>query len=94
MLRDATEISNAIDLIYEVCEEIRDKDGCSECPIRHICVDAPETSFMDVIESNHARMWDEFIDYADDVEFPKSELDAQYADFRRKLEIEERMLDE
>ena len=94
MLRGAKEISNAIDLIYEVCEEIYDKDGCSGCPINHICINAPETSIVDVVEANRPSLWDDFLSYADEVEYIKSDLDGRYADFKRKLDLEERMLDE
>lgn len=94
MLKDAREASRVIDLMFESCENIRDHSGCAECPIRNICLDDPEVSFMDIFEVSHAAMWDEYFNYADNVEFPKEDLDAQWADFLRKFEEEERMLDE
>lgn len=94
MLKDARETGRVIDLMFVACENIRDHNGCAECPIRLICLDDPEVCFMDIFDTSHDAMWDEFYNYADTVEYPKEELDAQYADFARKLDIEERMLDE
>lgn len=94
MLKDAKETSRAIDLMFESCENIRNKDGCAECPLRSACLNDPEVHFMDIFESSYPNLWDEFYTYADNVEYPKEELDAQHADFARKLDIEERMLDE
>lgn len=94
MLKDAREIGRAIDLLFESCENIRDHDRCDECPIRHICLEDPEVSFVDIFESSHDTLWDEFLNYADNVTFRRADLDAQNADFLRKLDIEERMLDE
>ena len=94
MLKDARETSRVIDLMFEACENIRDHDGCAECPIRSVCLNDPEITFMDIFDSSYAAMWDEYYNYADTVTFPKSELDAQFADFMRKYEAEERMLDE
>ena len=94
MLKDARETGRVIDLMFVACENIRDHDGCAECPIKHICLEDPEVSFMDILDSSHDALWDDFYNYADNIEYPKSELDAQYADFARKLDAEERMLDE
>lgn len=94
MLKDAREISRSIDLMFEACENIRDHDRCDECPIKYICLQDPEVSFMDIVDSSHDAMWDELLNYADTVAFRKADLDAQNADFMRKLAIEERMLDE
>ena len=90
MLKDAREVSKAIDILFEACENIRDHDRCDECPINDICLQDPEVSFMDLFEFSHAALWDEYINYADNVTFRKEDLDAQDADFRRKLDIEER----
>ena len=94
MLKDAREISRSIDLMFESCENIRDYDRCEECPISHICLEDPEVTFIDIFESSHDALWDEFLNYADTVTFKKSDWDAQSADFLRKLATEERMLDE
>ena len=94
MLKDAREISRSIDLMFESCENIRDHDRCEECPSSHSCLEDPEVTFIDIFESSHDALWDEFLNYADNVTFKKADLDAQNADFLRKLAIEERMLDE
>lgn len=89
MLKDAREISRAVDIMFEACENIRDHDRCEECPIRCICLQDPEITFMDIFEGSYEALWDEYINYADNVTFRRADLDAQNADFRRKLEIEE-----
>ena len=94
MLKDAREISRACDLIFVACNNIKDHDACENCPLNCLCLDDPEVSVLDLGDLVSASSWDEFIDYADNVEFSKEDLDAQYADFKRKLDIEERMIDE
>ena len=94
MLKDAREISRSIDLMFEGCENIRDHDRCDECPLRNLCLQDPEVTFMDIFESSYDALWDEYITYADNVTFREEDLDAQNADFLRKLDIEERMIDE
>ena len=90
MLKDAREISRSIDIMFEACENIRDHDRCDECPINDICLQDPDVGFMDLFEFSHDALWDEYINYADNVTFRKEDLDAQDADFRRKLDVEER----
>ena len=94
MTKDAREIERAFSLIFEACENIKDHEACEECPLRNLCLDDPEVSVLDLGDLVSASSWDEFINYADNVEFSQEDLDAQYADFKRKLDIEERMLDE
>lgn len=94
MTKDAREIARAFDLIFEACNNIKDHDACEECTLRHLCLEDPEVSVLDLGDLISASTWDEFINYADNVTFSKEDLDAQYADFMRKYEIEERMLDE
>ena len=93
MTKDAREISRSIDLIFEACENIRDHDRCDECPLRNLCLQDPEVTFMDIFESSYDALWDEYINYADNVTFREADLDAQNADFLRKLAMEERMMD-
>ena len=94
MTKDAREIAKAFDLIFEACNNIKDHDACEECTLRYLCLDDPEVSVLDLGDLVGASTWDEFLNYADNVTFSKEDLDAQYADFKRKLDIEERMLDE
>lgn len=95
MTKCAREISRAFDLIFEACENIKECGGCADCPLSgSLCLDDPEVSVLDLGDLMSASSWDEFLDYADNVTFSDEDLDAQYADFARKLEIEERMLDD
>ncbi len=94
MLKDARDISRAIDTLFEACENVRDHSGCAECPITFMCLNDPEVCFMDLVEGSTATVWDEFLNFADNVTFPEEDLAAQHADFRRKLDIEERWIDE
>jgi hypothetical protein len=92
MTRDAREIAKAFDLIGTACQEIKDHDRCEDCPLRHLCIDEEVCAeFIDLVS---ASTWDEFIDFANNVEFTDADLDAQNADFLRKFELEERMIDE
>ncbi len=90
MLKDAREISKAFDLIFEACNNIKDHDACEECILRNLCLDDPEVSILDLGDLVSASSWEEFLNYADNVTFSKEDLDAQYADFKRKLDAEER----
>lgn len=90
MLKDAREISKAFDLIFEACNNIKDHDACGECVLKGLCLDDPEVSILDLGDLVSASSWDEFLNYADNVTFSKEDLDAQYADFKRKLDAEER----
>lgn len=92
MTRDAKEIVKAFDLIGTACGEIKEYDLCEECPLRHMCLeDESAIEFADLV---NASTWDEFLDFADNAEFSKADRDAQYADFMRKYEEEERLIDD
>lgn len=92
MTRDAKEIAKAFDLIGTACAEIKDRDRCDDCPLRHICLE--EASAIEFADFINAGTWDEFLTYADRVEFQDEDLQAQHADFMRKYEEEERLIDE
>ena len=92
MVRDTKEIARAFDLIGTACAEIKDHDGCGECPLKYLCIE--EVAAIELTDLVNARTWGEFLTYADKVEFQDEDLDAQYADFMRKYEQEERMIDE
>lgn len=93
MIRDAIDIVNAFELINTACENIKDHDQCEECPMRSDCLDDKGVSFYEVSDRGTGA-WEEFLTYADNVEFKKADRDAQYADFLRDCEKEERLLDE
>lgn len=94
MLKDARETSRCIDLMFEACENVRDHEGCAECPLRNLCLDDPEVCFMDIFESSYPSLWDEFYTYADGVEYSQEQLRVQYADFKRDMDRDERILDD
>ena len=92
MTRDAKEIVKAFDLIGTACAEIKDHDRCEDCPLHSLCLE--EECAMEFADLVNASLWDEFLDFADNVEFKQEDLDAQYADFMRKYEEEERLIDD
>ena len=94
MLKDAREISKAFDLIFEACNNIKDHSACEDCPLKNLCLDDPEVSVLDLGDLVSASSWDEFLNYADNVEFSEEEYKAQYADFLRDMRRDEELLDE
>ena len=94
MLKDAREISRAFDLIFEACNNIKDHDACENCPLNCLCLDDPEVSVLDLGDLVSASSWDDFLEYADNVTFSEDDMIAQYADAKRKADIEERMIDD
>lgn len=92
MTKDAKEIARAFDLIGTACAEIKDHSQCEGCPLKYLCLEEEVAiEFADLINEG---TWDEFLTYADNIGFRGEDLDAQYADFMRKFEEEERMIDE
>lgn len=93
MLKDARETSRCIDLMFESCENIRDHEGCADCPLRNMCLDDPEVSFMDIFENSYPSLWDEYYNYADHVEFSETERRVQWDEFRREMARDDALLD-
>lgn len=93
MLKDARETSRCIDLMFESCENIRDHEGCDECPLRNMCLEDPEISFMDIFENSYPSLWDEYYTYADNVEFSEEQRRVQYEEFRREMARDDALLD-
>lgn len=92
MTRDAKDIAKAFDLINTACSEIKDYDRCEDCPLRYLCLeDEAAIEFADPVS---ASTWDEFLNFADNVEFRDADRKAQQADFWRKYEEEERLIDD
>lgn len=92
MTRDAKEIAKAFDLIATACAEIKDHNRCEDCPLKYICLE--EETTIEISDFISAGTWDEFLMFADKVEFGDEDLAAQHADFTRKYEEEERLIDE
>jgi len=61
--------------------------------MRHLCLDDPETSVIDLGDLISTDSWREFLEYSDEVTWSDEDADAQHADFLRKYEAEERMID-
>ena len=93
MLRDARETSRCIDLMFESCENIRDHEGCAECPLKSLCLNDPEVSFMDIFEGSSPNLWDEYYAYADSVEYSREQQRVQYEEFRREMARDDALLD-
>lgn len=92
MTKDAKEIAKAFDLITTACAEVKDRNRCEDCPLKYMCIEeVAAVEFADFVSTG---TWDEFLAYADNVEFRNEDLDAQHADFMRKYEQEERMIDD
>lgn len=89
---DIKGIIEALDLICEACGEIKDYDRCEDCPICSTCME--EESLTELADSVSQETWERFFDFANHVEFSEADLEAQHADFMRKYEEEERMIDD
>ena len=94
MTKDAKEIARAFDLIYSACENIKEHDGCDDCPMRYLCLEDPEQSVLEIADLVSASSWDDFLEYADNITFSEDDARAQYEDYARKLDIEERNIDD
>lgn len=91
---DAQWILNALDLAADTCQTIQENGGCDRCPLYTTCLD--ENNFLDVAYAFNVDHWRDFLGFADDINGYISNEDAEalYWDDRRKMEIEERMIDE
>jgi len=91
---EAKAIEEAFEAVLDACENIKDFNQCGECPLRHLCIDDPETSVVDLGDLIGKATWEEFLEYAyEEATWSDEDLDAQHADFLRKYEEEERMID-
>ena len=78
-------IAKAFDLLGEACENIKDKDRCRDCPMKHMCLDETDNSIVDYADLISVITWQEFIDFADEC-LPSQELQddmAMNADYDR-----------
>lgn len=97
---DAQWIFNALDLAASTCQTIDEAGACRGCPLYEACIDAND--LMDIAFEITPEQWKDFLDFADDIDdyLEDREINSEenqralYADFQRKLEIEERMIDE
>ncbi len=81
--------------LHEACTTIEDAGGCDGCPLKGGCC-LNEESFMYICEELTAGMIEELLSFADDIEQHENEEDAvaYFADLKRKMDIEERGIDE
>ena len=91
---NAKEIARAFELIFEACGNIKDHDACDDCPLHYLCLEDPEVSVIDLGDLISATSWDEFLTCSERAEYSKAKCAAQYADFKRKYDLEERMIDD
>lgn len=96
---DAQWLANALDLAATTCQTIDECGACRGCPLYSACIDA--NNLTDIAFEITAEKWKDFLDYAEDAlnctdeDYDSEENQrALYADFQRKYELEERMIDE
>ena len=100
MNKDIKMIVGALDLLHAACENIQGLGDCDRCPLngrsskQRNCLE--ETDVLTLAEDVTASQFENFLGFSDDVEDYMDEQDweASYADQARKMEIEERMIDE
>ena len=94
MVMSGKEIENAFERIAYACYEIKERDMCDNCPMKHLCLEDTGESvitFADLISSG---TWDEFLEFSDHAYVSEETRKAEYADMMRKIDLEERMIDE
>lgn len=92
---DGNEIMMALEELLKACTEIAESCNCSKCPCFHECIN--DTVVADFFENASVDKINSMLDLAYyGTHFTEDEYDpdADDADFRRKYEAEERMIDE
>ena len=96
MNKDIKMILDALNLLHTACQNIDGLGGCDKCPIKPNCLEG--TDVMTVAEEVTAGQFEKFLGFSDDVEdymsMTEQDWEASYADQARKMDIEERMIDE
>ena len=92
--KDVQMIFGALDLLHASCERISGLGGCDRCPIKPNCLEI--TDALTLAEDVTVRQFDQFLSLSSDMDNYMDEQDwiASEADQARKMEIEERMIDE
>ena len=90
---DGKTTEEAFETLFYACENIRDYKLCHECPLCNDCLEDPEHSVNDFTEVSAAR-WDEFFEVSEHAQPTEEDRRAEYADMMRKIDIEERMIDD
>ena len=102
MNKDIKMILDALNLLHTACQNIDGLGGCDKCPLngrsskQRNCLE--ETDVLTLAENVTASQFEEFLGFSDDVEdymnMTEQDWEASYADQARKMDIEERMIDE
>ena len=93
LAEEAKLIEEAFEILADACYNIKDYDQCDDCPMRYMCLDETEESVITMADLKGVSAWREFLEYSHKADFSKADKDAQYADFLRDCEKDERMLD-
>ena len=86
------EITKAIEAVISACSKIEEHSACDDCPLHYLCLD--ETPVVEISDLVSSSLWDEFMEYASNADYSEEDAKAQHADFKRKYDIEERMIDD
>lgn len=90
---EAKLVIEAFELLSEACENIQGYEQCGECPLQDTCLEDTSEPPRELFESGENRIL-EFLEYSEKAELSEANRRAAYADFMRKYEKEERMIDE
>lgn len=91
---EAKLIAEAFEILLYACGNIKDYDRCDDCPRRYMCLEDTDSSVIENADLIGESSWREFLEYSDSASFSKANRDAEYADMMRKIDLEERMIDE
>ena len=85
-------ITDVLGLLYEACQDIRNFADCEHCPLYEACLET--TSVIDAAEGITMGEWDSFLKFSDDVhDYMRYDDEADWADYMRKSEAEDRMIE-
>ena len=90
---EAKLIIEAFELLSEACENIQGYEQCDECPLQSTCLEDAGEPPRELFERGESKML-EFLEYSEKAELSEVNKKAAYADFMRKYEKEEKMIDE
>ena len=90
---EAKQIVEAFEMLSEACENIKAYEQCDGCPLQSVCLEDTSEPPRELLEMGKYAIV-EFLEYSEKADFSEADKRAAYADFLRKYEKEERMLDE
>ena len=86
---EAKTIEEAFEIILYACENIKDYEQCHDCPMRHLCLDDPDTSVLDLGDLISKDSWAEFLEYSENATWDDEALYAQHIDNLRDMKKDE-----